>query len=176
MVNVGDFADDSASDVSSGENVDDDSQPGDLQSYYEDDRNVPPQEKQQCLMTLCFSSIEGFTTDVLPYSHRLFEKQKKKFKATVNLLKKETKRRKPDFKGLSNKKAHDLIAILKGDDMKLGEKDKRFIAHMESQLKTSLQKAIEESASDSPSGNVNIGIGEGATSDMVKQGCLAWEC
>ena len=101
MVNVGDFADDSASDVSSGENVDDDSQPGDLQSYYEDDRNVPPQEKQQYLMTLCFSSIEGFTTDVLPYSHRLFEKQKKKFKATVSLLKKEIKRRKPDFKGLS---------------------------------------------------------------------------
>ena len=161
MVNVGDFADDSASDVSSGENVDDDSQPGDLQSYYEDDRNVPPQEKQQYLMTLCFSSIEGFTTDVLPHSHRLFEKQKKKFKATVNLLKKEIKRRNPDFKGLSNKKADDLIAILKGNnDMKLGEKDKRFIANMENQLKTSLQKVIDESASDSPSGNVNIGIGD----------------
>ena len=160
MVNVGDFADDSASDVSSGENVDDDSQPGDLQSYYEDDRNVPPQEKQQYLMTLCFSSIEGFTTDVLPYSHRLFDKQKKKFKATVNLLKKEIKRRKPDFKGLSNKKADDLIAILKGNDMKLGEKDKRFIVNMENQLKTSLQKVIDESASDSPSGNVNIGIGD----------------
>ena len=37
MVDVDDFEEDSASDVSSGEDNDEDSQPGDLQSYCEDD-------------------------------------------------------------------------------------------------------------------------------------------
>ena len=58
--------DDAAAGISLGEDDDGDSQPGDLEDCYQDDRNVPPQEKRQYLMTLCFSSIEGFTTDVLP--------------------------------------------------------------------------------------------------------------
>ena len=37
MVDVDDVEEDSASDVSSGEDDDEDSQPGDLQSCYEDD-------------------------------------------------------------------------------------------------------------------------------------------
>ena len=46
--------------------IDDDSQPGDLQRCHEDDTKVKPQEKTQCLMTLCFSTINDFTTDTLP--------------------------------------------------------------------------------------------------------------
>ena len=108
-MDVSNSNDDTASNVSNVEEEDDgDSIPGDLQTYYEDQRNVPPQKKTQYLMTLCFSSIDNFTTDVLPYSHRLFDKSKKKHKLTVNWLKKEIKRRNPDFKGLSNKKADDL--------------------------------------------------------------------
>ena len=49
MVNVGEFEDDSASDTSSGESDDNDSQPGDLQSYYEDVRNVPPKRSSNVL-------------------------------------------------------------------------------------------------------------------------------
>ena len=149
---------DAAADVSLGEDNERESEPGDLEDHFKDDRNVPPQERRQHLMTLCFSSIEGFTTDVLPCCHKLFEKQKKKHKPSITLLKKEIKRRKPDFKGLSNKKVDDLIAILKGDDMKLDDVDQRFVSRMEKEVKASLQQATDESMSASASSSKSVSI------------------
>ena len=99
-----------------------------------------------------FACINGFNTDKLPCNHKLFEKTKKKHRVTISFLKQEIKRRKPDFKGLSNKKADELVSILKKDDMKLPSEDKSFVESQEKACRESLERLIEESTSNSPGG------------------------
>ena len=90
---------------------DDDSSAGvDLEDHHKDDSKVKPTDRIQCLMTSCFSSIDGFSTDRLPCNHKMFDKMKKKHRVTISFLKQEIKRRKPDFKGLSNKKADESLS------------------------------------------------------------------
>ena len=127
-----------------------DSGPGELEDFHEDDSKLKPSDRNQFLMTLCFACIEGFSTDRPPCNHKLFDKMKKKHRVTISFLKQEIKRRKPDFKGLSNKKADELVSILKKDDMELPSEDKSFVESQEKAYRESLERLIEESTGNSP--------------------------
>ena len=54
------------------EGNDDDSQAGELQLWLQDDSQVKPAERTQMMITLAHCYIEDFSTDILPFTHKVF--------------------------------------------------------------------------------------------------------
>ena len=148
--------------AASGE-CDEDSCAGELQEYLEDASKVEPGDKVQYVINLCFVYVEDFTTDILPFNHKLFKNSKKKHKLSNVILKQEIRRRHPSAK-LSNKKQPDLIALLQSDAYKLSEKDKDYLDRQLKEYKDHCQACINESnpstradtRSPPPDGRTNI--------------------
>ena len=131
---------------SSDDEDDDDSAAGQLQKFFENDKNVKPADKIPYIINLCFAYLDDFSTQAAPYNHQLFKNSKKNHKISNPLLKVEIKRRDSSAK-LSNKKQNDLLELLKSNP--LPAKDIEYLKRQESSYKAKCQQAIDEHAQSS---------------------------
>ena len=118
---VSTFFDDNADD-----DLDDDDQ-GLLQQFMEDDDMIPPDERTQYMINLCFAYVPGFSTDVPPYNHKMFFKSKKMHKPIRAIIKREIQRRAPAKKGYNNYSLSQLHQLLQTDEMKLPDVDQKYL-------------------------------------------------
>jgi hypothetical protein len=83
-------------------NVGDDEDPnvGDLERFMTDDSKVPPPDRTHQMLTLCSLYIPGFTTDILPFNHKIFDRSKKVHKPSRTAMLTEISRRIPDLNSL----------------------------------------------------------------------------
>jgi len=56
---------------------DEDPNIGDLERFMTDDSKIPPQDRTHQMLTLCSLYVPGFTTDVPPFNHKIFDRSKK---------------------------------------------------------------------------------------------------
>ncbi|KAG7355336.1 hypothetical protein IV203_004692 [Nitzschia inconspicua] len=82
---------------------------GELQHYMEDDDTRDPAEATSIMITLCFAYIPDFSTDVLPFNHKIFDNNKRQHKPSLQVLKDEIKRRDPSLRGYKNKPLASLL-------------------------------------------------------------------
>jgi hypothetical protein len=121
---------------------------GDLQRYVEDDTNVCPENKSHYITTLCFAYIPDFDTDVLPYSHKIFDRNKRQHKPSLSFLKQEMKRRNPTLKGYKNKPSKYILDLLSSAAYKLPELDMQYLQMKMVEYKNACEAKIAETTSD----------------------------
>ncbi len=124
------------------DSVDDDSQPGDLQQFYEDDSTLLPEVKTQHLMMLCTAYVPKFSHEEEPFSNKALNLGKRTLKPTLNLCVKEYLRRHPTASGYKNWKLNDFQKKL--SDETLPKKDQRFVERRLEEHKECLLEAIKE--------------------------------
>ena len=135
---------------------DDDDDIGELQRFMEDDEEIPPEDRTAHMITLCFVYIDGFTTDVFPFNHKLFNRSKKMHKPSRSSILKEIKRRFPNLRGHRNKSMTDLLPILQGDENTLPFADKEYIQKFLETYKDACKNKIEEQNSEDAVGITRI--------------------
>ena len=125
---------------------DEDDDIGELQRFMEDDEKIAPEDRTAHMITLCFVYIDGFTTDIFPFNHKLFNKSKKMHKPSRLAILKEIKRRLPNLRGHKNKSIPDLQAIIHGHDNEtpLPAVDKEYLQKFLDTYKDACKNRIEE--------------------------------
>jgi hypothetical protein len=120
---------------------------GELQSFMENDSCLQPNEKTHCGITLCFAYFKDFSMDVPPYSHKIFENNKRLHAPLLKFLKKEVKRRKPALKGIQNKKMEELLHLLGSNEFKLPDVDFAYLKTFLHAYKEACLNSIKEHTS-----------------------------
>ncbi|KAG7353139.1 hypothetical protein IV203_009187 [Nitzschia inconspicua] len=128
---------------------------GELQHYMEDDDTRDPAEATSIMITLCFAYIPDFSTDVLPFNHKIFDNNKRQHKPSLQVLKDEIKRRDPSLKGYKNKPLASLLQLLAEDRFKLPSVDMEYLQRILLRYKTACENRIKDStqAPDTSTGN-----------------------
>jgi hypothetical protein len=93
-----------------------------LRQWLQDDSEMPPSDRAQAVITLCFGCIPGFDTGTHPFNHKVFDKCKKRHKPKKDVLKKEIKRRGIKT-SVSNKSTNELLAALQDESNALPDED-----------------------------------------------------
>ena len=83
-----------------------------FRTWFVDDRNVPPENKVAYIMMTMTTLDESFSVEAPPYNR--VKTNKKKHKPTLNLYKKELRRRDPKI-GVSNKKTDSILSLLRSN-------------------------------------------------------------
>lgn len=139
---------------------------GELQRFMENDEKLSPEERTDCLITLCHIYLNDFTTDVFPFNHKLFDRSKKTHKVQRKYVLLEINRTLPTKKGLKSKTIQDLIDILKSNDA-LREEDLAYLNTRFSQYKKLCQQQIAESLSGD--NNLNTSSNSNSSSPAINQ-------
>jgi hypothetical protein len=114
-------------DPSDADSSDKDGGPPSFRSWFEDVRNVVPNQRVAYIMLMMQTLDDSFNLEAHPYDKM---KTKKSFRPTLVLFKKELKRRDPKI-GVSNKKIDNILELLRG---KLCLKDAEDIAFIKSKV------------------------------------------
>ena len=119
---------------------------GDLERFMTDDSKIPPQDRTHQMLALCSLYVPGFTTDVPPFNHKIFDKTKKVHKPSRNAMKREIDRRIPNLKGFQNKTLADLTAIIQDHETEnpLSDIDKEYLEQFLATYKSACQQRIDE--------------------------------
>jgi hypothetical protein len=113
----------------------------------ENDSCLQPNEKTHYGITLCFAYFKDFSMDFPPYSHKIFENNKRLHRPLLKFLKKEVKRRKPALKGIQNKKMEELLHLLGSNEFKLPDVDFAYLKTFLHAYKEACLNSIKEHTS-----------------------------
>ncbi|KAG7373720.1 hypothetical protein IV203_012815 [Nitzschia inconspicua] len=111
----------------------------------EDDDTRDPAEATSIMITLCFAYIPDFSTDVLPFNHKIFDNNKRQHKPSLQVLKDEIKRRDASLKGYKNKPLASLLQLLAEDRFQLPSVDMEYLQRILLRYKTACEIRIKDS-------------------------------